>query len=68
MNDLERLVSPNQKKGKCWDYDISHGTEVRDKHLTTPIGGKKIDIRLKKSYEFNWVQCGDYWFLEIEGH
>ena len=70
MNDLEMFVNPKNKTAKCWDYDISHGAEVGDKnrHKTTPIGGKEIDIRLKKSYEFNWVQCGDIWFLEIEGH
>ena len=70
MNDLKRLVYPNptKKSAKCWDYDISDGTEVGDTHLTTPIGGKEIDIRLKKSYEFNWVRNGQFWFLEIEGH
>ncbi len=68
MNDLKRHVHPKQKRGKYWDYDISHGTKVGNKHLKTPFGGKKIDIRIKKSYEFNWVQCGQFWFLEIEGH
>ena len=68
MNDLEMFVYPKKKTAKCWDYDISHGTEVGDKHLTTPIGGKEIDIRLKKSYEFNWVRNGQFWFMEIEGH
>jgi len=67
MNDMERLVFPNQKNGKCWDCDISHGTKVSAIHLTTPIGGKPIDIRLKKSYEFEWVQKGKFWFLENEG-
>ncbi len=62
-----RAMPGAQKRAKCWDYDISHGTEVGDKHLSTPIGGKTIDIRLRKSYEFNWVQNGDFWFLEIEG-
>ena len=70
MNDLKRLVctDPEKKTGKCWAYDITQGTKVRDVHLTTPIGGKEIDIRLKKSYEFDWVQKGQFWFLEIEGH
>ena len=68
MNDLERLVNPTSKRAKCWDYDISDGTEVGDKHFTTPIGGKKINFRLNKSYEFNWVQNGEFWYLEIEGH
>ena len=70
MNDLKRLVYPNptKKSAKCWDYDISDGTKVGNIHLTTPIGGKEIDIKLKKSYEFNWVQNDQFWFLEIEGH
>ena len=70
MNDLKRLVytDPEKKIGKCWAYDITQGTKVRDVHLTTPIGGKEIDIRLKKSYEFNWIRNGQFWFLEIEGH
>ena len=68
MNDLEMFVYPKKKTAKCWDYDISHGTEVGDKHLTTPIGGKEINIRLKKSYEFDWVRNGQFWFMEIEGH
>ncbi len=66
MNDLERLVDPVIKRGKCWDYDISQGNTVNDVRLTTPIGGKEIDIRLEKSYTFNWVQCGDFWFMENE--
>ena len=70
MNDLERLVNPKIKRkgAKCWKYDISNGTKVGDIHLTTPIGGKEVDIRLKKSYEFNWVRNGQFWYLEIEGH
>ena len=67
MNELKWLVHPTRKKGKCWDYDISHGTKVEAIHLTTPIGGKNIDIRLNKSYEFDWVRNGQFWFLEIEG-
>ncbi|OQX29962.1 MAG: hypothetical protein B0D92_01000 [Spirochaeta sp. LUC14_002_19_P3] len=67
MNDMKRFVSPKKKNGKCWDYDISHGTKTGDVHLTTPIGGNQIDIRLKKSYEFTWLQKGQFWFLENEG-
>ena len=82
MNDLERLVHPNIKRGKCWDYDISNNVEVEDIHLTTPIGGKEIDIRLKKSYKFEWDKMNrkgnkvdrkegeedKFWFLEVEGN
>ena len=67
MNDLERLVNHKKKEAKCWDYDISDGTKVSGLHLTTPIGGKAIDLKIQKSYEFNWVQKGEFWFLENEG-
>ena len=67
MNDMERLVYPKKKDAKCWDYDISHGTKIGNVHLTTPIGGKQIDIRLTKLYEFTWIPKGQFWFLENEG-
>lgn len=67
MNDMERLVNPKQKNAKCWHYDISNGTKISNRHLDTPIGGKEIDILLKKSYEFKWVQKGLFWFMENEG-
>ena len=67
MNDLERLVNPKKKDAKCWDYDISQGTQVRNVHLTTPIGGKEISIKLKRSYAFQWERHGGYWFMELEG-
>ncbi len=67
MNDMKRLVDPKQKKAKCWDYDISNNTKISSIHLTTPIGGKEIDVKLSKSYEFIWEKCGSYWFMELEG-
>lgn len=67
MNDLERLVNPKKKGAKCWAYDISNGTKISNVHLTTPIGGKKISIHLKKAYTFNWEKHGLYWFVELEG-
>ena len=67
MNDLDRLVHPKKKKAKCWDYDISNGATFGPITLTTPIGGKPIDINLTSSYKLDWVKCGDFWFLEIEG-
>ena len=68
MNDHNHFVNPTRKTGKCWHYDISNGYKITDGiHLKTPIGGKQIDIRLNKSYDFNWVQCGDFWFMENEG-
>ena len=67
MNDLERLVHPKNKAAKCWDYDISHGTKIKNITLMTPIGGKDIHIYLRKSYEFMWYKYGKYWFMELEG-
>lgn len=67
MNDLGRLINPKKKEAKCWDYDISNGTKVSDINLTTPIGGKDVNLVILKSYEFKWMQKGDFWFLENEG-
>lgn len=67
MNDMENLVNPRSKKAKCWNYDISHGTKIKDICLTTPIGGKDIYIQLHKEHEIFWEKHGDFWFTEIEG-
>ncbi len=67
MNDLPRLVNPKNKNAKCWDYDISNGASFGPIHLTTPIGGKRVNIRLVKSYTLSWVQYGDFWFMEAQG-
>lgn len=67
MTDMEALVYPTKKEGKCWDYDISQGTKISNVHIQTPIGGKDVAIQLKKSYEFNWIKKGQFWFLENEG-
>lgn len=32
-----------------------------------PVGGKVVDVRLVKSYTFNWLRFGAFWFAEIEG-
>jgi len=67
MNDIERLVNPKRKNAKCWAYDISNNTKIKNIHLTTPIGGKEISISLKKSYDFSWEKHGQCWFMELEG-
>jgi hypothetical protein len=67
MTNLDRLVNPKKKDSKCWDYDISNGTEVEKLCLKTPIGGKPVDIRIEKSYKFRWVQKNEFWFLENAG-
>lgn len=67
MNDMKRLIKPSRKEAKCWDYDISHGTSFGPIQLTTPIGGKEININLAKSYSLDWINYGKFWFMEAEG-
>lgn len=67
MNDLPRLVNPKNKNAKCWDYDISNGASFGPINLTTPIGGKPVDISLRESYTLSWVQYGNFWFMEAQG-
>lgn len=67
MSDMERLVHPSRKSTKCWDYDISHDAAFGPVRLTTPIGGKEININLSKKYSLNWINYGSFWFLEVQG-
>ncbi len=67
MNDLQRLVLPKNKSAKCWDYDISDGASFGPVRLTTPIGGKPVNISLDKLYTLNWVKYGSFWFMEVQG-
>jgi hypothetical protein len=54
---------------KCWDYDISHNKIITNGiNITTPIGGKSISITLLKSYNFQWEEHNNFYFLELEGH
>ena len=67
MNDMARLVHPRDKSAKCWQYDISHGATFGPAVLDTPIGGKEVILKLRKSYKLEWLQYGPFWFLEAEG-
>lgn len=67
MSDMERLAKPSRKETKCWDYDISHGASFGPIHLTTPIGGKEVDINLSRKYSLAWINYGSFWFLEAQG-
>jgi hypothetical protein len=68
MTDNKNLVFPKNKDAKCWNYDISHNKTIRNGiHLTTPIGGKDINLTLSKSYDFQWEQHENFYFLELEG-
>lgn len=68
MNDMERFVSPSIKRGKCWAYDISDGHTFGGGQITVPVGGKPVDVHLRKSYTFNWSKFGVLWFMELEGN
>ena len=67
MNDLERFVNPAVKSGKCWTYDTSQGHTFKGGHFTVPVGGKSVNIKLTRSYTFNWQKFGRFWFCELEG-
>ncbi len=67
MNDMERFVFPKVKNGKCWAYDISEGHTFQGGQIEIPIGGKPVSINLAKSYTFNWLKFGTFWFTEVEG-
>ena len=67
LNVMDSLVKPKSKGAKCWDYDISDGISVGPKTLNTPIGGKSVNISLSRTYIFNWVRYGQFWFLEAQG-
>jgi len=67
MTDFERIPFPEVRIGKYWDYDISDAKSITDGiHLTTPIGGKDVDVKLQGSYEFKWITSGTYYFLKLE--
>lgn len=63
MNDYKNFLYPKNKDAKCWTYDISQGTKIGKVNLTTPIGGKSVDILLNNEYEFEWKEVGEFSFL-----
>jgi len=65
MNDLENLVNPKKTDTKCWDYNVSNGFILNPKHLTTPVGGKNISIKINNQYKFNWTKFGSFYFLVL---
>jgi hypothetical protein len=67
MTDMKRLVHPRDRTAKCWQYDISHGVAFGPTVLNTPIGGKEVNITLRKHYTIEWLQHGPIWFLEVQG-
>lgn len=67
MTDYKNFGHPEQRRGKCWDYDLSHGTQIENITLNTPIGGSPVSISLSKKYEINWDNIGAYYFLKLQG-
>lgn len=67
MNDLPRLINPTKKIGKAWAYDLSHGFNFAGGRIVVDVGGKPVDVDLKRAYSFRWSQHGSIWFTEIEG-
>ena len=63
MNDYKSFLYPKNKDAKCWTYDISQGTKIGKVNLTTPIGGKPVNILLNNEYEFKWKEVGEFSFL-----
>ncbi len=69
MTDFRRIVHPNVRRGKYWAYDISEGASIINGiNLNIPIGGNEVDITLNGSYQFNWVQIGNYYFLQLQNN
>lgn len=67
MTDHRNLSFPAKKNAKYFRYDISDGTSISGGiHLTTPIGGQDVNIKLDGTYSFNWKQVGEYYFLKLE--
>ncbi|CAA0260800.1 hypothetical protein [Tenacibaculum maritimum] len=67
MTDAINFPYPKYKKGKSWDYDISNGTNIINGiEINTPIGGKPKNIKLLKSYIFNWKEVGEFYFIKLE--
>jgi len=61
LTDYLNFINPKSKKTKNWNYDISQGHSFNGGHFTTSIGGKEVDFKLRKMYEFNWQKSGNYW-------
>jgi hypothetical protein len=71
MTNYSHVVFPihRGKFPKYRDYNIIEGTKIDNGiHLTTPIGGKNINIKLSGTYIFNWKHIGVYYFLKLENN
>lgn len=68
MTDYKNFVTPKEKLGVAWThYDIANGTKILPTTKTASVANKEVHIELHKHYQFNWQQCGDFAFAELEG-
>ena len=69
MTDNRGFVYPKSKESKNWDYDISNGHIINNGiKLTTPIGGKEVNIKLTGSYQFEWQELNGFYFLKLQNN
>lgn len=69
MTDHRGFVYPKSKESKNWDYDISEGYNINNGiKLTTPIGGKEVNIKLTGSYHFEWQELNGFYFLKLQNN
>lgn len=67
MTDFRRAIFPKKKDGKFWDYDISHGSEIKGTVIkNTAIGGFEVNIKIDGNYIFNWKEYNNFYFLKLE--
>lgn len=69
MTDFTHIVSPVNRRGIMWDWDISDGHEIiNGNHKEEPVSGNGKGTNLKGNYIFKWVKAGDYYFLKLENN
>lgn len=69
MTDLRRVIYPENKVGKYWNYDISDGTQILGTiSKSTPIGGFDVNINIDGNYQFNWKEYNNFYFLKLENN
>jgi hypothetical protein len=67
MTDFKRAIFPVKKDGKFWDYDISHGSEIKGTTIkNTAIGGFEVNIKIDGDYNFDWKEYNNFYFLKLE--
>jgi hypothetical protein len=67
MTDFRTAIFPNKKSGKFWDYDISHGSEIKGTVIkNTAIGGIPVNIKIDGNYSFDWKEYNKFYFLKLE--